>query len=243
MEIMRSSSSRIAQIHVTYFYFQNRFALLLHPKSDENFQVISGEEGSELIGCQLLSDETNQNHILADGCMFSKGEFLKISNVTNIISNPNHNSISESPFNCDVLFRQFSLPCENLSFCDVNTAQSKSTTTVHTTKQNTKEKNPATTSQTVEYSVTIVDPEPELTTANNSEVEKCTCQTDSVRVIVCKMLKKLLIMDKFQLPIDSGFLWAMVCLNLVIIAVVTLWWWSILKNNNYSHIEEERHCD
>jgi hypothetical protein len=212
---------------------------LLHPTSDGNFQAISGEEGSELIGCQLLSDETNQNHILADGCMFSKGEFLKIYNVTNIISNPNHNSISESPFDCEILSRQFSLPCQNLSFCDVSTTQSKSTPTVHTTK----EKNPATTSQTVEYSVTIVNPEPELTTANNSEVENCTCQTDPVRVIVYKMLKKLLIMDKFQLPIDSGFLWAMVCLNLVIIAVVTLWWWSILKNNNYSHIEEEeRHC-
>lgn len=47
-----------------------------------------------------------------------------------------HNSfkhISESPFNCDVLIKQFYLDCKNLSFCDgMNATNSNNTTILNT---------------------------------------------------------------------------------------------------------------
>jgi hypothetical protein len=51
----------------------SRIDLLSHLSSVGNFRLVSGKLGSELIGCQLLSEETNQRYILAEGCVFSKG--------------------------------------------------------------------------------------------------------------------------------------------------------------------------
>jgi hypothetical protein len=141
--------------------------------------VVYGEEGSELIGCQLLAAESNQNHpILTHGCMFTKGEIMKFYKYLT----HNHNSIPESPFNCDILLRQFSLSCQNLSFCDENLTitSNKSTPTVHSDRQIVapRDEKPATISQ---YGETTE--EHELTTVNYSTAENSICQAETVRWI------------------------------------------------------------